>query len=133
MSDKIGQIYYTVFTDESDGKVSIEEYHVVTIRGDYVYAAWKIDGITYGKKSKKAGDFGWLRPLPDWTRKKFHRKECEKNWKITPDKIGLYTTKLQAIRAEIKEQDELNFDEPALFEKAMRTLKSMETRERNKK
>jgi hypothetical protein len=129
---KLGQIFYQILADESDGTVEVWEWHVVTIRGRYVYAVTKLKGITWGKVSKKHGDFGWLRPFPAWCRKAWHKEQTETYFRITPESRGLYFSKVKALRKELSDQTLENFDSPELYEKAIRTLKSMLTREKNK-
>lgn len=120
---KVGQILYWIMADEENGKISFEEYQIRTIRGGYVYAILKAEW-TWGKVSKKHGDFGWLPRIPAW---------CRKKWKVDGEPHDLFKTKLAAIRDEIKTQDPRNFDDPAIYEKAMKTLRSMETRAKPKK
>jgi hypothetical protein len=123
MKWKVGQIFYYVSTDEETGKVEFDEYHVRTIRGGFVHAILKAP-YTWGKISKKHGDFGWLPRIPKWTREK---------WPVDGAPRNMFMTKLAALRDEIKTQDPRNFDDPAIYEKAMKTLRSMETRAKPKK
>ncbi|QNH71479.1 hypothetical protein PP938_gp031 [Rhizobium phage AF3] len=128
---KLGKIFYEIIADETTGKIEFWEWHIVTVRGKWAYAVVKLD-CTYGKRSKKAGDFGWLRPVPPWTRKKLSRFQTDDWFNIAPSRYGMFPTKLTALKEEIKHQDPRNFDEPEAYEKAMKTMKSMLTRERNK-
>jgi hypothetical protein len=129
---KLGKIYYHIFTDETTGKVEVVEYHVITVRGKYAYAVWK-NVFTYGKRSKKNGDFGWLRPIgPEW-RTRLSRFQTDDWFNISPKSHSLFPTKLSALKDEFASQTEDNFDSHEIFEKAMRTLKSMITKERGKK
>ncbi len=128
---KVGQIFYQVMITD-DGCPAVEEWHVRTIRGGYVHAIWKLNRTTWGKRSSKHGDFGWLARIPKW---------CRKKWKLDPAAVYSFdripddfkTTKLAAIRHEIKSLDPLDYDDPAAFERAGKALKSMATRARGKK
>ncbi len=65
---KVGDTYFRALVDE--GKVIIDEYVLRTMRGGYGYLIDK-SPITWGKRSKKHGDFGWLDPIPTWLRTRF--------------------------------------------------------------
>lgn len=110
---KIGQILYAVFEGEETGKIEFGEYHIRTIRKGKVYATWKCS-TSWGKRSSKHGDFGWLDPVPPWCRERVDL--C--SW--------LFTTKLQAIRDAIKRFDPTEYNTPEIAEKALKTLKSLE-------
>lgn len=119
---KIGQDLYTIFCDD-DGKVEIWTYRIRSIRKGKV-AATLVADFTWGKRSSKAGDYGWLPNTPAWTRRTF-----SENRPVT----DLWTTKLQAIRAELKTLDVDHFDSQEAYDRAKRSLKSMETKNRPKK
>lgn len=119
---KVGQILYACYSDDTTGKVSFEEYHVRTIRKGKVYAILK-GPFTWGKRSSKHGDFGWLDPVPAWCRERVDGNRC--SW--------LFTTKLQAIRSEIKDHHSDDFASPEIAEKALKTLKSLETKNKRAK
>lgn len=119
---KVGQSLWMVMIDD-DSKITMEEYVIRTIRGGKVHAIWKLQ-CTWGKRSTKSGDFGWLSPIPAWTRN---------SWKIDGEPWNLHTTKLQAIRSELKGLDIDDFQSEALFEKAKKTLTAMETRNKGKR
>ncbi|NTI22398.1 hypothetical protein G6M87_11065 [Rhizobium rhizogenes] len=107
-----------------DGVCTTEEYHVRTIRGGDVHLIWKLE-CTWGKRSSKSGDFGWLKRIPAWTRTK---------WRVSGEPPPhLKTTKLAAIRHELKTAVAGDFDTDEAFEKAKKTLKSMESRARSKR
>lgn len=59
----------------------------------FVNITEKIDGITWGKRSKKNGDFGWLKSIPDFCRKQFAVGRCLPH--------GVYTTERAAILHQI--------------------------------
>lgn len=119
---KVGQILYAVFPDENTGKIEFAEYHVRTIRKSKIYATWK-NSTTWGKRSSKHGDFGWLDPVPAWSRQRVDSNLC--SW--------LFTTKLQAIRDAIKRFDPTEYNTPEIAEKALKTLKSLETKNKRAK
>jgi hypothetical protein len=119
---KVGQILYACYSDGDTGKVSFEEYIVRTIRKGKVYAIMKAP-FTWGKRSTKHGDVGWLDPVPAWCRQRVDGNMCG----------FLFTTKLQAIRDEIKGHHPEDFVSPEIAEKALKTLKSLETKNRRAK
>lgn len=65
---KVGDAYFSAWVN--DGRVEIDERVLRTIRGEHAFFVKKIDGLTWGKRSKKTGDYGWLDPLPVWARDK---------------------------------------------------------------
>jgi hypothetical protein len=67
---KVGDVYYDAGYDEEAGKIDIGEYVLRTIRGNWGYLVQKED-FTWGKRSGKTGDYGWLDPIPAWCRHKF--------------------------------------------------------------
>lgn len=120
---KVGQSLFRVLTDEENGKVEFDTYEIRTIRGGYAYAILRAP-YTWGKISKKHGDFGWLPRIPKW---------CREKWAVDDEPRGLFTTKLAAIRDEIRTQDPRNFDSREIYEKAMKNLRAAETRNRPKR
>lgn len=92
MNYKTGKHLYNVYVDD-DGKVFLSEHIVRTIRGGYVHAVQKENGMTWVKQSKKNGDFGWANSIPDYCRDKV---EIGGKFKY------LHTTKLAAYRAALK-------------------------------
>lgn len=103
---KVGTILYWL-TTENDGSPTVEEYHVRTIRGGKITAIWKLK-CTWGKRSTKNGDFGWLDPIPAWTRK---------SWYIgAPLPFKFFTTKRQAILDAIKNTTADDFETTAEWE-----------------
>lgn len=101
---KIGTVRYTL--DVSDGTVYWSEWVLrsVSRRKKYLGITWsspvlveywvsKIDGLTWGKRSKKHGDFGWLKNIP---------ASCRwSSFAGDDDTIGR-PTKLAAIKEELK-------------------------------
>ena len=114
---KVGLVLYrvTAFTDEEDGKttIDVEQWVVRSIkrkRGTqtrcgfalptaiyrqqrYVHLTHKIKGITWGKRSRLNGDFGWLKSIPTRCRESFAEGDD------LP--IGFYTTQLAAFKSAI--------------------------------
>ncbi|MDR8537245.1 hypothetical protein OSC19_26605, partial [Serratia nevei] len=70
-------LYY--ISDDDKAKVEVTEWIVRSIQKRrnstsdqrYVNLAQKLDGITWGKRSRKNGDFGWLPSIPSWCLKQF--------------------------------------------------------------
>ncbi len=102
---KVGMILHECYVNEPDGKVEWREWHVRTIRGKRVYATVKIPLVSWGKLSKKHGDFGWLDPTPSYCRTWWSTSDLGPTWN------GLTTTKPGAIRAAIKSQKAYGNDE----------------------
>ena len=122
---KIGDEFYSYSVDDN-GKVELETHVLRTIRGKYAYAIHKHE-FTWGKRSGKAGDYGWLDPIwPEW------RTE----WRIAGDRpTKRATSKLMAIRQAIKDHQRWSepddYPDPTMHAKALKTLQAMETRIRN--
>lgn len=108
---KIGAaLYLASATTDDNRKTSseIEEWVVRSIRAkrgsksrfgvaargtqdteQYVNLTRKLDYVTWGKRSSKAGDYGWLKSIPDW---------CTKQFKVGSDLPGgIYTTHRAAL------------------------------------
>lgn len=62
-----GEFYYRASYDEQTGKVDIDEYGLRSIRTRVAYFTLKAS-FTWGKRSTKHGDFGWLPNIPAWCR-----------------------------------------------------------------
>tara|TARA_X000000950_G_C13724332_1_gene581558 strand:- start:560 stop:892 length:333 start_codon:yes stop_codon:yes gene_type:complete len=58
-----------------------------------VHLTHKIKDITWGKRSRRNGDFGWLKSIPAWCRQSFVEGDD------LP--IGFYTTQLAAFKSAI--------------------------------
>ncbi len=83
-----------------EGAISTSDQH-------YVNLAQKIDGVTWGKRSRKNGDFGWLPSIPSWCLKQF-REGGELPF-------GIYTTRLAALKfAKASLQEEVQYCENEL-------------------
>lgn len=114
---KVGQILFCIYPDADDeGKPIVEQWHVRSIRGGKITAIW-FSSTTWGKRSKKHGDFGWLDPIARYARK---------SWKVDgPLPWGLFTTKKQVVRFELKIAQASDFDDPANLERWVAALKRM--------
>lgn len=83
------------FADEGKLSVDIDEWIVRTIRRPpggkekAVYLTKKIVGVTWGKRSRKNGDFGWLPNTPEAFRKQFVEGD--------PLPYGILTTRRAAL------------------------------------
>jgi hypothetical protein len=56
----------------------------------YVNVTERIKGITWGKRSSKHGDVGWLKSIP---------QDCRDQFKVGAElPLGLYTTRLAALK-----------------------------------
>lgn len=64
---KAGAFYWKAVFDEEGGKVEVDEYGCRSVRKGRAYLTLK-ESWTWGKRSKKNGDFGWLDPVPAWCR-----------------------------------------------------------------
>jgi len=111
MKYKKGQDLYSLCVDD-DGKCEMDVYRVRTIRGGLVYAIL-VTSFTWGKRSKKNGDWGWLDPIPYWCR--YCRRVGE-----SFSTLGLHTTK----RAAWADKNNLKYLDPEPKKKAARTIKS---------
>ena len=99
-------VYY--ISDDDKAKVEVTEWIVRSIQKRrnstsaqrYVNLAQKLDGITWGKRSRKNGDFGWLPSIPSWCLQQF-REGGELPF-------GFYTTRLAALKfAKVSLQEEV--------------------------
>ncbi|WP_298983388.1 hypothetical protein [uncultured Roseibium sp.] len=89
MSVRVGDQYWHAYYNEDADKIEWCDYRVRTIRGGYVYAIQKVDNITWGKRSKKHGDFGWLKSIPSY---------CRERWRVGEKSDYLSKTKSAALR-----------------------------------
>lgn len=126
MAEKIGQVFWSANFYPDTGKFEWDEYVLRTIRGGKAFATQKNDA-TWGKRSKKHGDFGWLDPINPMWRRSWSLKTGMPTW------MDLHTTKLAALRAARKGYEPGDFDTDELYQKAMKTLDSMITKHKGKK
>lgn len=126
---KVGEFYWYAWYDDEDHKIIIDEYGLRSIRQSIAHFTVKYDGITWGKRSKKHGDYGWLPTIPRW---------CRSPALLTGSSINRYAkTKASAIRSalaearrmqrEHKKNPELYGDHTAeisAYEKRLKSLKA---------
>jgi len=105
---KVGMVVWSCWVYE--GKVEMEEWILRTIRRPKrerwhssqcppekrAYFVQKVPGLTWVKKSKKHFDYGWAKNILSYYRREVRLGKGELPY-------GLYTTKLQAARAELKD------------------------------
>lgn len=95
MTYTVGKFYWYAWFDDESCKTYFVEYCLRSIRGNFLYFTEK-SRATWGKRSKKHGDFGWLDPVPAWARNKVYAKS-ERLKRYRP-------TKKQALRAAIADE-----------------------------
>lgn len=131
---KVGDQFLEAFVDEDTGKVEWHTWVVRSIRKGRVYATVKMPGVTWGKVSKKHGDYGWLDPVPSWCRQWWYASHPS-NLMLRHDKPAtLGSTKIGALRSAIKAHKEYSLPEdypdPTMWQKALDTLNRMLAKER---
>ena len=100
-----GQIFYSCWVNiEASTKslIEFEEWHVSNIDKNGINLIQK-NFITYGKLSTKHGDFGFLKNIPSYYRKKIESPEQLK------EKL-LFKTKSEAYRSTLPELQKLKKD-----------------------
>lgn len=115
---KVGTVFYCLLPADND-KPEWNEYHVRTIRGGKIYAIWKLPRITWGKQSTKHFDYGWLDPLPAWTRISWPAGEMPPEWR------GLFTTKKAVKDHEIKGHNPDDYETPEEAEAWLAAVKRL--------
>lgn len=123
MAAKVGATWWECFVDD-DGSVEMWEWRIRSIRKGRAFATLKCD-LTWGKLSRRKGDWGWRSSIPRY---------CRCSWapgKTLP--FGLRSTKLAAVREAQKNYEPEHFLSEAGEAKARRTLAGLETRFRRKK
>lgn len=72
MKLKVGQVRYWACVSSDTMRVEYSEWVLRSIqtRGGIKRGYWinKVKGVTWGKRSKKNGDFGFLKNIPAWLR-----------------------------------------------------------------
>jgi hypothetical protein len=114
MMVKPGKVYYAI-TITDDGKITVENWVVRTVRGGKITAIWKLP-YTWGKRSTKNGDFGWLKNIPTW---------CRRTWKVDTEPYSIFTTKRRAIQYELKHVEPGDYDTPEQYAAIVAKLKRM--------
>lgn len=134
MAWKVGQDLLKVDVTEPEGKIEWDTYRIRTIRGKWVYAILIMQHLTWGKKSSKHGDFGFLDPIPDWCRVKWLVDQGPPVWK------GLATTRIKAVEMAIANQKAMGSDDDyeditnaEIIKKLESMLKSERTKGRKKR
>jgi len=129
---KIGAEYFSLNVDEDDATHDWSIYRIrsiqnrkprfggrpglITVR--YVYAILVADW-TYGKRSTKSGDYGWLPNIPQW---------CRHKWRVTDEPSGIFKTKKAAIKRELdryKDYVQDDLDNPDMLPKILTKLENM--------
>lgn len=124
MKYKVGQVLYEAVGDADTGEVTTDEWKVSAVRDGVVHCIM-VCALTWGKRSKKHGDFGWLPNIPKWLKHSFPEKKGSRR---------AFTTKRQAY------VDELAFvkkgwlsDDEAINAKLTKTLNTLIARCKKKK
>lgn len=122
MAVKVGDKFISLFVDK-DGSFSWEDHIVRTIRGGWIYAIHK-NICTWGKLSKRQGDFGWLPTFHPMFRTR---------WRVGSERPEeLAATRLQAVRyaieLHVKYTDADDFNTPEIYEKVLPRLKKLEAK-----
>tara|TARA_R110000850_G_scaffold6589_4_gene25438 strand:- start:1631 stop:1990 length:360 start_codon:yes stop_codon:yes gene_type:complete len=115
---KLGQILWWLLVEGEGASIhwKWEQYIVRTIRKGVVYATWK-NSSTWGKRSKKHGDFGWLIPTNPSFTDVINEHSCQQ------------TTKLKTINHELKFlKGEREWYSPEETEILIRKLNAMKKR-----
>lgn len=129
---KIGAEYFSLNIDEDNATHDWSIYRVRTIQNRkpkfggrvglitvrYVYAIL-VESYTWGKRSTKSGDYGWLPNIPQW---------CRHKWRADAEPSDMFKTKKAAIRHELdryKEYVRDDFDNPDMHLKILTKLENM--------
>ena len=125
---KSGDVFLEVSACDGDGKIEWDEWVVRSIRKGRIFVTMKTS-FTWGKKSKKHGDFGWLDPIEALWRR---------SWRVGEEPYGqLATTRMGAIKKAIEHQkkwgDDSDYDEPGMNAKIIKRLETMLAKERGKR
>lgn len=129
---RIGQVFYRAVAYD-DGTCEVEELRIRTIRKPYVYAI-PVNKWTWGKRSTKHGDVGWLDPIFPLYRVRFYIDPgADYMTAIRQKPDDMKATKAAAIRHFLADKRGLSFYEEDARTKAVRTFKAMLTRELNRK
>lgn len=87
-----------------------------------------VNCVTWGKVSKKHGDFGWQKNIPHYYRRQWvqGRDDYERYH-------NMYSTPLAAWLSALKKSKKMEFETPEAKSKALSSIKSQITRQRNRK
>ena len=124
---KKGQELYEVWADEK-GEINWSIYIIRSIRKKIVYATLKASW-TWGKRSKKHGDYGFLDPVA---------AEWRHSWYINREPYGdIATTRIGALKKAIlshnKHAEPDDFENPEIYDEVKRKLKILLKKEQNKR
>lgn len=89
-----GKIVYRLYFDEVEVSTELEEWHVTSVRGDWVYLREK-SSYTWGKLSSQRGHYGWLPNPPDWATVKI-KNDQPSQYSATPE--GAYRVGLRMLK-----------------------------------
>ena len=140
--------------DPEDG-ISIDKYVIRSIKrparklyhwtrnspntmGKRAHLIAKIDGLTWGKRSKTNGDYGWLTSIPNYCRFKIDLERYEKSGlphNLSFTKSGAYHIALVHAKNTLKEyQADPSPDDDyiKLYEKMISSLKGLHTKSKKK-
>lgn len=129
---KIGAEYFSLTVDEDNATHDWSIYRVRTIQNRrpkfgsrpgiitvrYVYAILVADW-TWGKRSTKSGDYGWLPRIPQW---------CRHKWRADEEPRNMFKTKKAAIKHELdgyRDASPEDFDNPDMLPKIIAKLENM--------
>lgn len=125
---KPGTVLHEAYIVDGTGELEWSEWVVRSTRKGRVFATLKASW-TWGKKSKKQGDYGWLDPIATRWRRSWREGE------LPPQ--GIRTTKIKALQAAIKLQRDYGADEdydpPLTNAQMIRKLEVALKRERGKR
>ena len=121
---KKGDIYYVPYicveTDKNEkSEVKLDEWHVTMINKNGIYLKEK-NYWTWGKKSKKHFDYGWLTGLSEWA-----RKTCTKRFKDEEElklKFKGRKSKSAAYRDVLKEARKYKADATRILKKVEKEI-----------
>ena len=65
---KVGEQWFDAWRDVDNGRVHIEKLYVRSIRKGKAYLTERVPHLTWGRLSRKTGDYGWLPNPPRWMR-----------------------------------------------------------------
>jgi hypothetical protein len=105
MSLKKGDVCFHIVWDGK--KVEFWEYvlRTIQVRGGVQFGYWwpKFPGVTWGKRSSKHGDFGWLHSAPAEFRVKHG---TERGRPYAASRLGALRQEIADLRAKIKDDGE---------------------------
>lgn len=93
---KKSDILYKCRVDEYEGSIELEEWHVTKVDKRGVFLTEKIERITWGKRSRTNGDYGWLssidklyrdklQPGEDHKKRNYHKSKSSAHRSVLPE------------------------------------------------